>query len=176
MKQTIDPTLLLDKKQWESLVIRNDSKGKRLRYVLFYDLMGGSFDKGMISRYARERNLELITITGKARTDNYRSNIEAVLNPFEMVNYIANAECVFTSSYHGLVFSLIFNKKVFASFRYNSSRAVSLLNTLELDNVLIEPMVKVVSDSPVDYDKCNQILASMRYDSEKWLGNALRFS
>lgn len=175
VKQTIDPTLLLDKQQWETLAIRNDSKGKRLRYVLFYDLMSSSFDKEMISRYAKERNLELITITGKAKNDNYRSNIEAVLNPFEMVDYIANAECVFTSSYHGLVFSLIFNKKVFASFRYNSSRAISLLNTLGLDNVLIEPMTKEVSESPIDYDKCNQILASMRYDSGEWLRNALKF-
>lgn len=174
VKLSIDPTLLLDKEEWKRLALKNNFGNDKKRYALFYDLMAGSFDKEVIRKYADKRGLELITITGSAKCCNYKKNIHAVLNPFEMINYVSNAECVFTSSYHGLVFSLIFNKKVFASFRHNSSKAESLLDHVGLrDKILIEPMAGDIQDINIDYDKCNDSLRLMRRDSMKWIKNTI---
>lgn len=174
VKLSIDPTLLLDKAEWERLAIEKIYGNNKKHYALFYDLMDGSFNKKTIREYANKRGLKLITITGSAKSCNYRKNIHAVLNPFEMINYISNAECVFTSSYHGLVFSLIFNKKVFASFRHNSSRAESLLDYVGLrDKILIEPMAGNIKDINIDYDKCNDSLRLMRRESMKWIRNTI---
>lgn len=174
VKLSIDPTLLLDKGEWEHLAVKKRIRNDKKRYALFYDLMDGSFDKEVIREYTDKRGLDLIIITGSAKYRNYKKNIHAVLDPFEMIDYVVNAECVFTSSYHGLVFSLIFNKKVFASFRYNSARAESLLDSLGLRDILLKPMEKRIPDIKIDYDTCNQKFESMRYDSKRWLEKSLQ--
>ncbi len=58
-------------------------------------------------------------------------------NPIEFISLIKYADFIFTSSYHGMVFSLIFHKQFFASFSENSDRAESLLTSLDLKDHLI---------------------------------------
>lgn len=133
--QTLDPTLLLTAEEWERIIPSNliTEKG----YVLLYDLIKGSFDVGAVKKFASERNLKVIELVGIANRRNSKV-LRTTDGPYQFLNLVRNADFVFTSSFHGLVFSLIFNKQFFAAYKKNKSRAESLLTLLGLKDHLIE--------------------------------------
>ncbi len=151
VKQVLDPTLLLTKEEWLELL--NIKSIRKPGYVLYYSLMPGSFDERQIRKFARERNLEFV--------------------PEVMLSLVANADYVFTSSYHGLVFSLIFNKEVFASFRTNAGRAQTLLSSLKIPERLLSPNTRDFQLQKIPYGTVSLRMAELRTDSLTWLKNSL---
>lgn len=166
----IDPTLLLDSEKWKKLL--NVSKSEE-KYVLFYDLMEGSFNIDNIRRFAQERGLKLITL--KARIDKFHmdNNERAFEDPAGMLALFANAEFIFTSSYHGLVFSLIFHKEFYASFKENAERAHSLLNYLELSGRLIKKGEELKGCIPLDYLSIDNKISFLRRRSIKFIDDII---
>lgn len=168
--KTIDPTLLLDKSHWDRLIKRNE--GIKNKYILHYNL-NNDFDEDMLSRYALEVGCQLITVTGFVKLfENKHTNSN--IDPIEFISLIENAEFVFTSSYHGLVFSLIFNKEFYASFAKNSNRAVTLLSELNLTDRLLPSRIKKLPKlNRINYEIVQNKLKDLKNDSEVFLNNSL---
>lgn len=148
----LDPTLLLTKKDYE-FVIRNadtlSSEGDMFCYVL--DITPEIEEKVRI--IAKKKNLtpNIMGVNGN------QVPIE------QWLRYIKEAEFVFTDSYHGLLFSLIFNKQFhleYNSFRGNA-RFDSIIELLDID--LEKP----------DYDKINQRIEFYRSKSLDFLSGSL---
>ena len=60
------------------------------------------------------------------------------LNPFEWAGYFKNASIIMTCTYHGLMFGLIFKKKIiFHPTEFIMNKASSLINDLGLMDVLV---------------------------------------
>lgn len=159
----LDPTLLLSREKWSELLSIQQSDSEK--YLLFYDLIPDSFDYREIQRYALENNLRIKIVTGavsyrKYDGDNVR--IYNQLNPAEFVQLIAGAHTVFSSSFHGLVFSIIFEKNFYACFKKNALRAESLLNQLGLQHRLISPgnPINYITNS-IDYVKVRNTIAEL---------------
>ena len=90
--------------------------------------------------------------------------------PDEFLNLIRNAEYVFTSSFHGLVFSILYHKQFFTSFKTNAQRAESILSSLGLSERLLTPMCKslpVVNN--INYYDVNKKVVELREPSLKYL-------
>lgn len=91
----------------------------------------------------------------------------------EWLTLLADAEVIFTASYHGLLFSLYFEKKFFYYNRGNRSRMVSLANELDIhhregtDN-------NIQLDRLIDYSKVRKILDRKRNISWKRLTEMLK--
>ena len=167
----VDPVLLLDKTQWNSLVPMTVEFSDE--YILYYCCQHNAFDISEIRRFAEKRQLKLIILYGKDFNKDTIDEI-AVANSQDFLNLIRGAKFIFTSSFHGLAFSLIFQKQFFASFSYNSGRAESLL--LQLD--LIQYLLKKKSIIPleykeIDYRMVDCKLAKMREKSYKYLQNSM---
>ena len=163
----LDPTLLLPKEKWEGLLHIDNNSNKE--YLLFYDLLPDSFNQCEVIRFAESLNLEIRTIYGYARKKEDTYNISNA-NPRDFVSLISGAKFIITSSYHGLVFSIIFHKQFFASFSSNEGRAKSLLKTLNIDDRLIAPMAKFPrSYNEIDYTSVNNLLDITRFDSLSYL-------
>lgn len=160
---SLDPTLLLSKNEWMKLVPQ--SKKKDLKYILYYDLLEGSFDDTEILNFAEKLDLPVIRISGVAEKKRLFIN-EDCADPEEFLNLVNNAEYVFTSSFHGLVFSVIFNKRFYASFSKNGTRAESILNRLGLSDYLL-PAKSSLPQSyvDIDYDIVNKNLLVLRDES-----------
>lgn len=164
-KLVLDPTLLLSSKDWDALVPTERLIAEP--YCLYYSLIKDSFDEKNIRQFAIDRGLRFITLLGTA-TQKQTVDKRTVDGPIEFVNLIRYADFVFTSSYHGMVFSLIYNRPFYASFSRNSERAASLLHTLGLDNHILT--ANSIIPQYRDYDlSCMDKLKPMRCNSIEFL-------
>jgi exopolysaccharide biosynthesis predicted pyruvyltransferase EpsI len=89
-----------------------------------------------------------------------------------------DARFVVTDSFHGTVFSILFNKPFLAigNPKRGMSRFVSLLKTFGLEDRLIEvnsPNIKNLVQQPIDFDKVNLILEHERSAAFSFLNEAL---
>ena len=141
---TIDPVFLVDKKEYDNL-IPNDCKYKN--YVLLYHCQ--EYNDKMVKsakEFAKSKNLELITI------NSFSSMTKSILNdnptPYkieEFLNLIKNANYIYTNSYHGICFAIIFQREFLAFTRDGNNEKIltiltlsGLTNHLYANNPLIE--------------------------------------
>lgn len=163
---TLDPTLLLEKKEWEDIM---PSKSLvHFKYMLLYSIGISPFDVQKVKQYAKEHGCELVVLTGTA-TQKSTEYLHTTEGPCEFLDLIKHAECVFTSSFHGLVFSIIFEKEFFASYPQNSNRAETLLNSVCIKNRLLAPHSDIPSLPSLDYARVKENLCTLRNESLEYL-------
>lgn len=163
----LDPTLLLNKQQWESFAhpITRDN------YVLMYL---ASKNKNIVSfarAFAASRNLPLIYISGRPWP-----GVESFLcRPEEFVEYFRKARYVITNSFHGLAFSINLNKEFFVDFLPPqwpaNARLENLLDITGLRRRVLANFKK--EESPIDWDRVNAILEKEREKSFEFLRQPL---
>lgn len=149
----LDPTLLLDKEDYESLFLSNkevpQSKGDLLCYVLSKDESVSS----EISRIAREK--ALVPFRVNSRFDEPTAPLEERIQPpvESWLRGFYDAKLVATDSFHATVFSIIFKKPfiIFGSGIRGNERMESLLTMagFNLDNGFIGRLFEP-SDSNVE--------------------------
>ncbi|MBE6330812.1 MAG: polysaccharide pyruvyl transferase family protein [Bacteroidales bacterium] len=131
--QVLDPTMLLSKEHYESLIISEESnaKGKILTYILD----SNEYSQEIVKEISQEHRLTSVNIFDceKWKSKEYiMPSIESWLCSFR------DAEFVVTDSFHGTVFSIIFNKPFVAlvNVERGADRFVSLLSQFGLENQL----------------------------------------
>lgn len=170
----LDPTLLLTRTQWRESVGLSSFQRKN-KYLLVYELKREkTFDREAVYDYARRHNLEVKILRGTVGLESLERNATSVADPFDMVRMIAEADAVFTSSYHGLVFSIIFGRQVVASYANDSSRAGNLLESIGHPERLVPVGSRNFDFEPIDYLKVDEKISRMRDESLLWLKNALK--
>ena len=163
---TLDPTLLLDKNEWKNLIGSNSTLS--FKYMLLYSIGVSAFDVTKVRNYAKDHGCELLILTGTA-TVRPEKLLYTTAGPDTFLDLIQHAECVFTSSFHGLAFSIIFEKEFFASYHSNSNRAETLLNSVGIDNRMLAPNSDIPSLSLLDYDRIKEKLNLLRINSFDYL-------
>lgn len=147
---SLDPTLLLNSEKWNQYLPTESFASKR--YALLYILDSNPFDMKEIYRFVEYKGLTLKILHGYATTKESEDNITTA-GPLEFIQLIKNADYVFSASFHGLVFSIIYGKQFFTSFHTNSARAESLLRLLGIKGRLLSPKSVVPHDiKQIDYD------------------------
>lgn len=165
--QSLDPTLLLSSEQWDRYLPTEPYNGKK--YVLVYMLRAKAFDLNEIKKFADAKGLELIVFHGYAASEETEKNLTTE-GPYEFVRLIKNADYVFTASFHGLAFSIIYGKQFFTSFKTNSERASSLLNLLGLTDRLLPVQSEIPqSFTRIDYEEVRKKLQVKRNESLSYL-------
>jgi len=88
---------------------------------------------------------------------------------------IAGAEFVLTDSFHGCVFSIIFNKPFFVLVNASrgASRFSSLLGSFGLEDRALQDPKDARLDATIDWDGVNEALRRKREDSMKFLKTSL---
>lgn len=170
-QQVLDPTLLLDKTDYEQL-IRNvktsNSPGDLLCYVLDESQEKTEF----INRIVKEYNFTAFKSNSKA--ENRWATVEERIQPpvEQWLRGFADAKLVITDSFHACVFSIIFNKAFICLG--NKKRGVDRFDTL-LD--LIEQKYRLVEKysldllNPMCFESPNIHLSSYKEDSIAILNN-----
>lgn len=165
----LDPTLLLETSEWKKLISNKEIYNQK--YVLTYFLSPiNNDDKEYIKKYASNRNLVIKNLA------NYHDETLWIADPLEFVNLFSQAEVIFTDSFHASVFSIIF-KKPFEVFQRNlkgqnmNSRIETLFDTLGIKECWHDSSNSM---HKIDYDEVNQLLATNRIESMKFLTNSLK--
>ncbi|RFU96274.1 polysaccharide pyruvyl transferase family protein [Sphaerochaeta halotolerans] len=155
----LDPTMLLTKEEWlkVSIPINDNPKGP---YILTYFL--GKLDyktNNEIVRFARKHHMKIVRINEP--TSKYYTS-----GPGELLTLINQASLILTDSFHGTVFSLLFQKPFLTYKRSGNrdnmfSRIESLFSLLHLqkrlDMSLSDPNLL-----NIDYSEVNRLLQSER--------------
>ena len=130
---TADPTLLFDGDFWEKLVVENVDEIKEKEYVICYFLnkkhYKGNFHYACY--FAEKKRLSIYTIDYAIHKDVFGHDSLKTLGPLEFLSAIHNAKYVFTDSFHGTVFSLLFKKKFISinnGEENNDTRRMELLS------------------------------------------------
>lgn len=167
----LDPTLIARKSLWDSICPK--TRLIKERYLLSFDLLGDCFSSNETERIAKERGLTLITLVGSAEAMPTRT-MRTVDGPLQFLNLIKNADLVLTSSYHCMLFSIIWRIPFYASFSTGIERAVSLLRKLGLEKRLITPGGRICTENEmVSTPDIERTLELMREASMTFLGRAI---
>lgn len=179
-KQVVDPTMLLEKKTYEELVYKDklpESYQNLLTYILDItpeiDEVIRKIEKDLGLKRFSTMPENLFRFVGKKQ-------IDSCISP-PVTNWIKgfmDAEFVVTDSFHGTVFSIIFNKPFFAlgNTKRGMSRFTSLLKTFELEDRLLTEDDYTIEEklkSKIDYKKVNKILEDKKEEAILFLKEAL---
>ena len=172
----LDPTMLLTKEQWKSLINKHEKEEKE-KYIVAYTLDVNPEYIKIVNELSKKTCLRVIYFDYR----NYGfDNIlrEGFLdNPFEFVNCIKNAQYIVTTSFHGTVFSLLFNKKFWViPHRTRGARMTDLLYKVGLNKRIVktvEEFNKKDFDENINYNYINELLSKQREESINWLINAI---
>lgn len=162
-KHVLDPTLLLTADDYLSLC---ENIQVQSPFVFSYVLDQNPMKINEIKRFAHERNLPcLIMSAGPAVSD--EDSIE------KWLSYFRDATYVVTDSFHGTVFSILFQKDfyVFGNKKRGNSRFDSLLNILGLSNRIIDADISELS--MIDWESIYCLLNDERIKSIQWLEHSL---
>lgn len=170
-----DPTLLLTYDDWMKVARRSSLlKNIRGKYILCYFLGVNIKHRKIVQELANRINCNVICLSRFGIDKNSSFLVDEDAGPREFLQYIKESECVITDSYHGLCFSLNFNKNFYVLKRFEetdpinqNSRVISLLNILGLQDRLIEE--NPINYEDVDYKYVNERIAYFRKYSVNFL-------
>lgn len=165
--QSLDPTLLLTKDSWQALAVAP----KCQNYVLLYEVNQASSDNYRRAKQIADRKgLKVIAITQKVRS--FDDVIAHQTGPEGLLGYIANAEYVLTDSFHGTVFSILFERP----FTFCSNKKADVnIRMEELLNLtgLFDRKDIVDHDEPIDWRRVDRRLSKARRASLQYIKTIL---
>ena len=164
----LDPTLLLDKADYEKLLPKEDVD----KQIFCYILDANQTTSDVISKVGKHLNLSINNILEGRNNQEYRyCSIE------KWLNNIRNAAFVVTDSFHGTVFSILFNVPfvVINNVTRGGDRIISLLQEINLENRIIDNKIAIKSmfNSTIDWGVVNQNIKKLRLKALSYLTNSL---
>lgn len=131
VRTDIDPTLLLNVDKWTE-IIEND--GGNEKYVLVYHVAEPNNLLSQASEFAKKNNLKICYITesllAKLRYPDFI--IKRSCGPIDFIRLVKNAKYVFTTSFHGTAFSILFHKNFYAEINNKDGYNYRVANILDL--------------------------------------------
>lgn len=164
----IDPVFLLSRDAWRSLSAKRE--GIPSRYILVYALYWNSEINRDVMRLSKEQNLPVISVQLRKRQI-YSDKKLLDCDIREFLWLIDHAAYVITSSFHGLAFSLIFQKKFSAVINPQApDRLTDLLALFSLENRAIR---ELSPDMQIDYPMVERKIAEEKDRSVQYLRSVL---
>lgn len=152
-----DPTLLIKSSSYDPFC--ENCKKREKKYILIY-LLGNYTDINLpeIYQFANEKKLEVVYVESQGRVDDYEKEYPTIP---EWLSLVKNAEYVFTNSFHGTAFSIIFHKKfltfpLIGIFERMNHRIYSILEKYHLDSRIYDGDINIISNN-IDYTEVENI-------------------
>lgn len=164
----VDPTMLLDKEHYY-WIEKIPPQGLPEKYLLTYflgDLLAEY--KENIQKLADRLGLEVVALSETKGTRYYE------MGPQHFLYAMHHAEYICTDSFHGAVFSILYEKQFFSFVRTDKNvsmknRIETLVNKLGLQERLNNEMDLEVALKPINYEKVNKIVDIEREKAKKYL-------
>lgn len=180
-KVVCDPTLLLKQCDWEQfLPVKPIVDGD---YILVYLLSNNKEHRNYVKKLAQRTSCKVVGVlhgAGYIKGDeDFVDEAPSDIGPFDFLNLIKNAKYICTDSFHGCVFSTIFEKNFYAFKRFSdkdkmstNTRVTGLLSRFDLSDRLVEDYDELILNE-IDYVKVNKKVEEFRNYSFGFLTDAL---
>jgi hypothetical protein len=177
VKWVADPVLLLSVADWRRVATPMPPG----RYLLCYFLGTGEGYRAFARKLAKQHGLK-VKVISIVPDDIETLGAEDVgsSGPAEFLSLVMGAACVCTDSFHGTLFSIIFERPFFVFERPGSScqqsaisRIYSILGRLGLSARLCQGDDRSLHELAIDYDGVRSRLEAYRAESLNYLSEAL---
>lgn len=167
----LDPTLLLNEKNWDNLIEEN--RLVKEKYIFLYTIAHTPSILDFARKLAKKEKCKIIYFNSGYKKYSGMQNLNKV-SPQDFLNYIKNAEYVVTSSFHGLCFSIDLHKNFYYELdkgkENNNSRLTTLTNVLGLESrKILDGKCKDTKD--IDYNEIEKKLNKEREKSKNFIKN-----
>ena len=160
-----DPTLIYD-------ALKNDKVGccKEKEFIMIYSYGFTKLQIRSIKEFAKKKGLKTISVG----TYNAWCNKNVVVTPFEFLDYLDKAKYVITSTFHGCVLSINFNKQFFV-FANESEKIKSVINKFLIKDHsdISGASIAESFEKPFNYDLINAIINEDRIKALDYLKSNL---
>ena len=174
VRKIVDPVFLYEPREFETMLAASEEKMPDDEYIYAYILMNNDRAYEYTKKLAKEKNLKICYFAdyyndfGENSVDCYDDG------PAEFLNRIKNAKYVVTTSFHCIVFSLIFKKQFLAFDRGNNSIKIpDILETFGIPERLVKPGEEKSIDTVIDFDKTDKLIEKYRKEALEFLETEL---
>lgn len=168
----LDPTLQMEKEEWIKLAKRRVVKEKYLLLMLLYNEDNSGTEYAQI--IAKQKGLKIVKLSWEYKKPKGVDILKTHKSPEEFLSLFLYADYIVTNSFHGLAYSINFNKDFIIIPRNEfNTRIESMLRLTNLQSrMLVNGFSQRVIDMKIDYVKINSILEEERKKGVKYLKKA----
>lgn len=181
--QTLDPTLLIDAKYYDKIIYREDIKTKQ--YICTYILSELDNENAKIIKTIKSfLKLSIINLRNPDTCIWSPHAYNKIVTPYQWLYYIKYSDFVICSSFHAVVFSLIFHKQFIALVpplckdKGGNMRINALLKNVGLLNRIIEHFdskrLQNILKEPINWNDVDAQIRQLRDLSIDFLNNNLK--
>lgn len=170
----VDPVFLYKPEDFDEMLSLSDEKMPDEDYIYAYILMNNDKAYEYTLKLAEEKNLKICYFAdfysdfGENAVDCYDDG------PAEFMQRIKNAKYIVTTSFHCIVFSLLFNKQFIAFDRGNNSIKIpDILETFGIPERLAKENNIIDIDSPIDFIETDKLIEKYRKDALDYLKKSI---
>lgn len=169
----LDPTLLLTNTEWEGLY--NKKYKKNEEYILVYQLHHNKKFNKYLKKLEKKTKIKIYRISPSFYFKFLYGKFIYLPSLEEFITLFHDAKCIVTDSFHGTVFSIIFNKKMIDILpKKTGTRIESLLNLFDINNRILNDYENFnIFYEEINYKKVNKKLETERNRSIDLLKKAL---
>lgn len=175
----LDPTLLYDYKDY---IINMPEEKYVFVYILGHEITGGH--KRMLELIKQEYgNIKVKAVVLSNESVDIVPYVDEVFydaSPSEWLNLLAHSSIVYTDSFHGIIFSLKYQKHFVAYYKEanRSTRLLDLQNRMGLNQFIVASVDEAVEKKAVTnlppYNKINELLTLYRNKSLSFITEMLK--
>lgn len=164
----LDPVFLLGRRQWNKLINNKVYEGSK--YIFFYHLLENDDAINLVNSIRDYYGIRVVEIKGRVDSLKFDKRYHQTVDPIRFVHLIRDAEFIVTTSFHGVAFSIVFEKQFYVlGMGNNSERAKSLLNCLSLRERYIDDIKDLNLNDIINYEVVNSKLDKFKSDSLQYL-------
>ncbi|MBR6871061.1 MAG: Coenzyme F420 hydrogenase/dehydrogenase, beta subunit C-terminal domain [Candidatus Methanomethylophilaceae archaeon] len=178
----LDPVMLCDISHYLDLAAKSDAPLPDGKYVFNYMIHPSTFvnAKGVFDRLG----MKPLAVKGATAEEVPDLGYEVIDGECveNWIRYISNSSFVFTDSFHGTVFSILFRKPfvtIIKSEKDGKGRVSTLLKSVGLFDRMLpsveEALTSDIFEKPIDFDAAHKLLAEKREESLDWVKKSLIF-
>lgn len=164
----LDPTFLIAREDYIKLAIRP----KYNNYILVYHMAEIPEGSKLAEKIARKNGAKIVEIHARFANRKDKSRHIQNVGPLELLGYIAYANMVITTSFHGLALSLILEKNFYVMSKSGNLRLRNICSELGLSNRIIVPESDVFLDD-INYKSVSEKIRNLSEYSKKFLVNSI---
>lgn len=175
----LDPTLLISIDDWRKIELKCNITRP---YLFCYFLNSNNNYKEAVIEYARKNDLEIYGFSSNPNDYYWISKYhKCTIDVREFLGLIDGANIIFTDSYHGTIFSLLFHKEFISIKRFSdndeicqNSRIYQLDKYFHISNQIVEIKEGIdMIPQKIDYEAFDKSLCSLRNQSLDFLTKSL---
>ena len=174
IKVVLDPTLLLDIQNYK-MILQNSRLNIKERFILVYRLEDTKEFNDIVHFVQSYLNLKIISLN-KKRSYKNEKNL-TTCGPEDFLYLFNRADFIITNSFHGTVFSILFEKRnIIVPNTIKPYRMIDLMKKLEISERIITNKTEItehlLNEFP-DYQTANELLRLEKEKSIRFLEKAL---